>query len=58
MFRVVRGCPDADEVAAVTAVLTAVAGRRPRSACRPVTPRAGWARGRLGAHRAAGSWRS
>ncbi|NGN68961.1 acyl-CoA carboxylase subunit epsilon, partial [Streptomyces sp. A7024] len=42
MFRVVRGCPDADEVAAVTAVLTAVAGRRGRPAGRVVPRRAGW----------------
>ncbi|MGW0826425.1 acyl-CoA carboxylase subunit epsilon [Streptomyces sp. NPDC002845] len=55
-IRVLRGNPDHEELAAVTAVLLALAARD-EGALRAALdrPEAGWAL-RQGAHRAAGAW--
>ncbi|MFF9345275.1 MULTISPECIES: acyl-CoA carboxylase subunit epsilon [unclassified Streptomyces] len=62
-IRIERGRADAEEIAAVTAVLLALgAGRTEEAAHRAPDPggpaAAGWHRPRSVAHRGAGSWRA
>ncbi|MDN3296817.1 acyl-CoA carboxylase subunit epsilon [Streptomyces ficellus] len=58
-LRIVHGCPNATELAALTAVLTALACQR-AAEChrpRPASRRADWDRG-WRAHPPSGSWRA
>lgn len=54
LWKIVRGSPTADELAAVTAVLVSLA-HRAEAAVPPVTPLAGWRHSET--PRLGGSWR-
>ncbi|MFG2499484.1 acyl-CoA carboxylase subunit epsilon [Streptomyces sp. NPDC048441] len=57
-LRIVRGAPDADELAALTAVLNSLTRAAVRTVVsRPTTRRADWHRSRRPGYGAPGSWR-
>ncbi|MET9958568.1 acyl-CoA carboxylase subunit epsilon [Streptomyces sp. NPDC006326] len=56
-WRITGGNPDAEETAAVMAVLTALLARAPEPEEPPGRGRAGWDRGPADAFRTTGTWR-